>query len=253
MRCSKKILPIIFIIITLTSCGNKKEIFQTDALLNYMPLQVGKFITYRLDSTVFVLSGSKSEVHKYQVKHTIINETTDNTGQKMYVVQRMLNDSLASGPWINNGTYTITPYNSNIVVTNDNLAVTVLQEPLVQGFSWEGNSRLSSNPYQAFGMAAAGINMNDWVFSYTGFGNFSYQGHQYTNVWTVTQQDETINIPPTPDTQIGTKETSIERYAKDIGLVYKNYTLIEFHAKSADFPSDYYLGFGTEMWMVDHN
>ncbi|MBS1656200.1 MAG: hypothetical protein JSU05_15210, partial [Bacteroidetes bacterium] len=37
----------------LVSCGKKTEDFQTEAISDYVPLASGKYITYRLDSTVF--------------------------------------------------------------------------------------------------------------------------------------------------------------------------------------------------------
>ena len=250
-----KYLYMLFLSVLLISCSDKKEIFETDSVSDYMPLSIGKTITYRLDSTVFTRGGTVTEVHKYQVRHTITSETTDNTGRKTFVVKRQLNNETATGSWVNNGSYFITPYDKKMEVVDNNLRIIVLQAPFRQGFTWKGNSQLPFAPYgpPLFEMTT-GQQMDAWDFKYTGFGNESYEGQQYNDVWTVEQQNDIMGLPPTDDTKIGTKEVSIEKYAKGIGLVYKDFQLYEYQgAGGAGNPSAHYTGFGITMWMVGHN
>lgn len=236
------------------SCGEKKEIFQTETIATYFPVQIGKSITYRLDSTTFTKSGSEIEIHKYQVKHTIIQETTDNTGRKVYVVQRLINNENATASWENNGTYTIIPDDNTVEIIDNNMRVVTLQAPLKEGFSWKGNSQLPFAPYQQLFDMSTGYDMNTWQFSYTSFGNETIEGQSYQNVWTVEQNNETLNIPPTPETAIGSKEVSIEKYAKGIGLVYRDFQLYEYQgAGGSGNTSAHYIGFGITMWMIGHN
>jgi hypothetical protein len=65
------------ILFSITSCKKVTEEFQTDDVSEYIPLQVGKFITYRLDSLVFTNGGRSQETHSYQVKHVVDAEITD--------------------------------------------------------------------------------------------------------------------------------------------------------------------------------
>lgn len=233
----------------LFSCTDKKETLDVEPLSDYFPLQVGKSITYRLDSTVFTFNGTQTEVHPYQVKHTVLQEVTNN-GQKAFLIQRLLNNETATGSWVNNGTYLVTPGINQIEVTTDNHQVTTLQAPLRKGFSWKGNSRLPFEPYkQLFNFSLIAYAMNGWNFSYTGFGDETIEGQAYNNVWTVEQHNETLNMPPTPNTEVATKEVSVEKYAKGIGLVYKDLQLYEYQKGS----SAYYMGFGITMWMISHN
>ncbi|MCH5600908.1 hypothetical protein [Niabella ginsengisoli] len=219
-----------------------------------MPFQVGKSITYRLDSTVFVLSGTVEEIHKYQVKHTVLQETDNNNGSKTFVVQRLINNETATGPWLNNGTYQVVLFDNKAEVINDNLRVLALQAPLKQGFSWKGNSQLPSAPYAQLYDMAAGREMNEWDFTYTTSGNENIEGQEYQNVWTVEHHDETLNIPPTPNTSYGSKEVSSERYAKGIGLVYKDFQLYEYQGGNQESGyKPYYTGFGITMWMIAHD
>ena len=44
--------------ISFFSCSNKTEPFVSEPLSDYIPLQTGKYITYRLDSLVFTNFGT---------------------------------------------------------------------------------------------------------------------------------------------------------------------------------------------------
>ncbi|WP_460686542.1 hypothetical protein [Niabella aquatica] len=248
-----KYLCMLFISVLLFSCNEKKEIFETDSVADYMPLVIGKSITYRLDSTVFPRGGSVIEVHKYQVKHTITGETTDNSGRKTFIVQRQINNETATGSWVSNGTYFITAYDNKIEVTDNNLRVVTLQAPLRQGFTWKGNSQLPFAPYGSLFDMSTGYDMNTWSFVYSYAANEIVEEQEYSNVWTVEQHNETINIPPTSETKIGTKEVAVEKYARGIGLVYKDFQLYEYQgAGGAGNTSAHYTGFGITMWMVGY-
>ena len=108
-------------IFSLTSCEKKTEEFSTDAIADYLPLTVGKYITYRLDSTVFKSFGTVQEVHRYQVKHVVDAQVPDNLGRPSYRILRYLRDSIGSQPWVENGTYFITALPDQAEVIENNL------------------------------------------------------------------------------------------------------------------------------------
>src|SRR5215207_8327818 len=83
----------------ITSCKKETEVFTTESIPDYLPLTVGKYITYRLDSTVFTNFGKNQEIHKYQVKHVVDIQTTDNLGRRSYRILRYLRDSAGNQPW----------------------------------------------------------------------------------------------------------------------------------------------------------
>ena len=66
----------LFLLLCFTACGNKLEqiddaALQPERLQELVPLQPGKYITYRLDSTVFTNLGLTREVHTYHEKNVI--------------------------------------------------------------------------------------------------------------------------------------------------------------------------------------
>lgn len=75
------------------SC-NEKEEFVTEQLNEYIPLQVGKYITYRIDSLVFTNFGRTIETRRYQVKEQVDAQITDNLGRPSFRIYRYLRDSL---------------------------------------------------------------------------------------------------------------------------------------------------------------
>src|SRR5688500_7418695 len=98
MKHLKFLLAPVILLFTFSSC-EKTETLEPELITDYMPVAVGKYITYRLDSTVFTNIGRNIEVHKYQVKHTVEAAITDNLGRPSYRVIRYLRDSAGIQPW----------------------------------------------------------------------------------------------------------------------------------------------------------
>lgn len=238
----------------LFSCETQKEDFQTEALKDYLPLTTGKYITYRVDSLVFTNFGRATEIHRYQMKHVIDAQVTDNLGRPAYRVFKYLNDSTASGAWIPAGSYLVVPQDKQIELIEDNLRVLKLHSPITRDFSWKGNSFLPNNPYDALYNFSNDDNMEDWDFSYSDLGTSeTYRGNTYTDVTTVEQADETYNVPIVDVNAYAARSRSIEKYSKTIGLVYRQFELWEYQPNTGGSGGPYKTGFGVTMWMIGHN
>lgn len=241
--------------ISIISC-NKSEQLETDKLEDVMPVAVGKYITYRLDSTVFVGQTVNAEIHRYQVKHVVEAELTDNLGRPAYRVYRYINDSTASGSWIPNGSYYITPLNDQIEVIDDNLRIIKLHLPFKDGFSWKGNRYLGDDAYEQKYTFSNDDNMFDWDFYYDGGlqSSVDINGHTYNDVYTIIQDDEAYNFPVIDISGFAARSYSEEKYAKGIGLIYRDLLLWEQQPNQTGTTfNPYRVGFGIRMWMIDHN
>jgi len=246
------LLPVLFLFI-LGSCKKKTENFETEALTDYIPVVVGKYVTYRIDSTVFTNRGRNIEIHYYQVRHVIEAAIEDNLGRPSYRVQRYLRDTAGTQPWVPGGTYFITPLFDQVEVIEDNLRFIKLHEPFRINYNWKGNKYLSAEPYYPQLQFSNDDNMNDWDFTYDQFDeSTNINGQSLNNVYTVFQIDESLNAPVTDLNSFGSRSLSVEKYAKDIGLVYRDYILWEYQPP-ANGVSGFYAGFGIKMWMIDHN
>ncbi len=250
-----RILPFLLLLLSATglfSCTNKTDDFASPAMSDYLPLQPGKYIIYRLDSTVFTNLNRDVEIHKYQVKHQVDAEIADNLGRPSYRVFRYVRDEAGLTPWAPDGSYYITMLNDQTEVIDDNQRVIKLHIPLREGFSWKGNRYLPDNPYGGIYSFSVDDDMKNWDFYYDTFQDFSYQGRTYTDVLTVEQVNESTNLPIQPSYTIASKERSVERYSRDIGLVYREYHLWEYQNNSSS-ANPTYTGFGITMWMIEHN
>jgi hypothetical protein len=249
-------------LLLLSSC-KRTETLESLTLNELVPLQVGKYITYRLDSTVFTNTGKTTEIHRYRVRHTIDRQSVDNQNRPAWVVVTHITDSLGVGPWVQNGTYTITQVDKRLEVTENNLRVIKLNLPTVEGFTWKGNSYLPDRPYNPLFTISIDANMSLWEFRYeTVNGSETVGTNQLTDVTTVFHIDESENVPiiGRNDTSFASREFSIEKYAKNIGLVYREFELWENQPRPTTTGNPPQVsfnpvrdGFGVKMWMIDKN
>jgi hypothetical protein len=250
-------LAAICFLFSITSCEKETEEFKTEAIADYMPMAVGKYITYRLDSTVFTNFGRNEELHRYQVKHLVDAQIVDNLGRPSYRILRYLRDSTGTQPWVENGTYFITLLTDQAEIIEDNLRFIKLHLPFKLNNDWKGNKYLADDPYKSLFSFFNDDNMNEWDYSIDQFDNTATIGGKPVNdVYTVFQIDESNNAPVTNLTQSGYKTLASDKFAKNIGLVSRDFIIWEYQPPTPGSPpgtAGFKTGFGIKMWMIDHN
>ena len=254
MKASSLIFTLIsFAIVIISGCESKKEELDLDSPVSYfINLQPGKYITYRLDSTVFVQAGRREETHSYQEKHVVDAEITDALGRKSFRIFRYLNNITGTSNWKPAGSYSITPTTTSVEVIEDNLRVVALAAPLKEGQSWKGNRFLGKDPYGSLYTFSIDDFMKDWVFEIVEKDvNVNLNGKNYTQVLTVKGPDESTNVPITVDTSYASKTQFIAQYSKNVGIINQVYILWEYQPNTAGTP--YQTGFGIKRTIIDHN
>src|SRR5687767_4593912 len=156
----------------LGSCEPETENFESESVTDYLPLQPGKFIIYRLDSTVFTGFGRTEEIHSYQEKHLVDAAVTDNLGRTSYRINRYLRDTTGTRPWIASDVYFITPLEKSAEQVENNLRTVRLAIPISPGFSWLGNNYLPIEPYNKTYSFSSSTNtqLDDWEYRYESVG-----------------------------------------------------------------------------------
>src|ERR1700712_6028626 len=97
------ILLVAFCSLCLIRC-NKTDILATGQLADYTNLAVGKFVIYKLDSTVTLPFGVGFTVNSYLVKDSINAMVTDNLNRPGYrIIRYVWND--ATQQWTNSNTF----------------------------------------------------------------------------------------------------------------------------------------------------
>src|ERR1700733_4840053 len=106
-------------VILLNSC-KKTDTFTSVPLTAYYPLQTGKYITYELDSTVFLAFGARDTIIKYQVQDRVDAQITDNSGRPAYRILRFIRKN-KDDEWASNNTFMVVPTDNVIEFVENNL------------------------------------------------------------------------------------------------------------------------------------
>lgn len=167
MRSNRlQLLTTLLAITLLASCTDEKEEFTSAPLSDYVPLQKGKYLTYRLDSTVFSDFGASIEWHSYQEKHLVDEEITDGIGRKGFRILRYLRNVAGTQPWAPAGTYFIIPTGGTVEFIENNLRFIKLALPVKQDFQWKGNQYLPDNPLSNLFTFNNDNQMSDWTYRF---------------------------------------------------------------------------------------
>ena len=232
----------------LTGCEKKTDTEYIASPPDYMNLQVGKYVRYLLDSTRFIEFGQKDTVVRYQAKEVVDAAITDGMGRDSYRIIRYLRDlnSTNEADWRPSFTYMVTPSRGSVEVVEDNFRFVKMAMPVEEGFSWKGNRFLPSDPYKDLFPFSNDYNIDTWDYTYQDVGATL----QINNV----DYDSTLTVFQINDSTITATYNSVtrwtEKYAKNIGLVYKEVRMWEQQRPDS---SGYRHGFGIKMTILDHN
>ncbi|MEO6455524.1 MAG: hypothetical protein ABIN97_15700 [Ginsengibacter sp.] len=243
------LILILYIALILVSCKKKNDSFTSSPVSEYYPLQTGKYITYQLDSTVFLAFGVRDTVIKYQVQDRVDAQITDNNGKPSFRIIRFIRKNITQ-PWLPDGnTFMVVPRENSIEFIENNLRYIKLVLPVTEGFTWKGNSYID----------ASSINsevryLDDWDYMYDSLNVSLKLGNiVIDSTVRVAQRDEFLGQDPRiAGTQYAEKNYGVEKYAKGIGLVYKEFIHWEYQGAHPPVNASY-TGYGVKLTMIDHN
>lgn len=251
MKKFASILPLLSTVL-LFSCKKETEEIQFAEPAAYVPAKSGNYITYRLDSTVYINFGANVVVRSYQEKHQVDSQINDNLGRPAYRVFRFIRDTAGATPWKPSGSYFITPVNNTVEVVENNLRILKLAGPVKEGESWMGNGFLPNDYYGNLYDFGNDDDVSAWEYGYTETsGSATLNGKSYADVATVLQIDEGQNAPLRDAQQYGFRNYSLERYAKGLGLIYQELSMWEYQPPTSPRPG--FRGFGVKRTVIDHN
>ncbi len=245
---AKYIIGLVFISLVFFSCKKQSENFISTPVTAYYPLEVGKYITYDMDSTVYYINFGKMEsiVH-YQAKDQVDAQITDNLGRPAYRIQRYLRKD-STQPWIPNNTFMVIPTENSIEFIENNLRFLKLELPVKQDFTWKGNSYLTPTAYDTYDFGSDFT--SDWDYIYDSVNvPLTINSITFDSTIKVLERDEFLGEDPSiPGTQYGERTYAVEKYAKGIGLIYKEFLHWEYQGVNKA-----YKGFGIKLSIIDHN
>jgi hypothetical protein len=240
-----------FILTTATvffaSCDKTTEQLDFPKLDDYYPLTVGKYITYKIDSAIFLNFGTKDTVRSYEVKHVVDAQVTDALGRAAYRIIRYIRKTPANA-WVPDNTFMAIPTGNAVEFVENNFRFIKLKDIIKDGFSWKGNSFIDT-----YSINSNVKYLDDWDYTYDSLNVPVKLSPTLTvdNTIRVLQRDETINNPADPNVY-SEKNLGIEKYAKGIGLVYRVFYHREYQPPTPG-SGGFKTGYGVTLTMIDHN
>lgn len=239
---------IVACLLLFTSCNKTTETFSTPQLNDYYPLQIGKYITYQLDSLVYYSFGTRDSISHNQVKYTVDSLLTDNLGRPAYRIYKYFRKT-ANDTWVPQATFWAINDGSKIEFIEDNLRYIKMILPIQNDKSWKGNIYLqhyiSNNLDHSY--------LDNWDYYYSNVGgadnvnNFSFE-----NTLTINQRDDVSGIPGNPDA-FSEINFAQEKYALGIGMIYKTFLHKEYQPDNNGGGAVQDGSYGVTYTMIDHN
>lgn len=243
------LLTIITTTIIFSACKKSTDDLKLVSVSDYSPYIIGKYITYNLDSTVFVNFGTVQQVHSYQVKFMVDALITDNLGRPAYRIIRYIR-STPTAPWVPDNTFMAVQTESTLEFIENNLRYIKMKAPLRNGFSWKGNTYIDT-----YSLNSDLKYLDDWDYTYDSLDMKITVGSLLVDsTLKVAQRDETIGNPN--DSHLySERNIGIEKYAKGIGLVYRKFLHTEYQPSQTGGPIGKYSdgSYGVTLTMIDHN
>jgi len=247
----KKILLAGFLAAVLFSaCKKQTEEFASDTISDYMPLQRGKYIVYQLDSFRYKKQSLVPLTISYQVKFEVDALITDNLGRPAYRIYRYLRSNPAD-PWVIDDTYMAVNTDNSSEFIENNLRFIKLKLPVVQDYTWKGNSFISTTSTDPE------LNLryfDNWDYAYDSLNAPLLLGAiNLDSTIKVAQRDEIIGNPNDPNSY-SEINYGVEYYAKGIGMVYKRFFHSEYQPPINGYDGTFSDNSnGAVFTMIEHN
>jgi hypothetical protein len=245
----KILLPAFIAVILFSACKKDPETLGTAPISDYVPLEVGKYITYQLDSVRYIPFTLQQITIRYQAKFIVDAQVTDNLGRPAYRIVRQIRSN-PTDAWVNDNSFTAVLGDESYEFVDNNLRFLKLRGPVKDGFTWKGNSYINTtSQYSDFTYLDGWDYMFDSVAAPLTLGAINLD-----NTVKIAQRDNIDGNPDDPSSYSGINY-GVEYYAKGIGLVYKRFFHSEYQPPTTPGPIGSYTqdSKGFTLTMIDHN
>lgn len=204
IKKNKYILLFSCVVFAIFSCKKKVET-PPDVGYAYAPDRLGKYVIYDVDSTVYGDFYHDTTYYKYRIKEKLEDRYVDNQGRNAIKLVRYIkkyNDTVSydNMPWVVKDVWIYTKTSTTLEIVEEDQRFTKLVFPVKEDAAWNGN---------------ANNTLGDWEYTYTTTDiKEMVNGTTFDNVLTVTQKDDKGH-------NAIHREYYIEKYAKDVGMVYR--------------------------------
>ena len=252
MKLNNRVLYHLICIILVTGCTKKTGNINLLQTTDLYPLSVGKVFIYRMDSTVLNPARTGFLVNTYYAKDSVESKFYDTKGRLSFRIFRYITDTAYQTGW-NYASTIISTFDINHVESlENNLKFITIAQPVTDGNSWFGNVYINTTtadnngyiPYKFY---------DKWQYVFQNSNQpYTVLKGTFDSTYTIVQQNEI-----SPDVPVGTvpyqqKNYSIEVYAKNTGLIYKEFLHWTWQSSSySDNPlNDDGLSYGIKLNLI---
>jgi len=244
---NRKCLPVVLMVVLFSaaffSCKKSKTSPNADKTLQYFPLQVGKYVTYNVDSTLWIDTSCLEFHHTYQLRYQVADTFTDEQQNINYKVFSFVNSAKTGGQWVPNDVFYVANTPNGLVVNKDRVSFIKLTFPVLEGSTFQGNKLIDTRDTDY-------AYLRNWNYTYQNVGNSFTSGlESFDNTVTVFERDETKGDMVAQPDSFATRTYFKEVYAYNIGLVYSQQTHWTYDPNFATCKK----GYSVIMQAVDHN
>ncbi len=186
----------------------------------YFPLQIGKYMIYQVDSVVYDFAaggGTLRDSTRTFVRELVSDTLRDQNGQLLYAIERSERKS-PDAPWQLREIGTAARNSSQAIRTENNFRFLKLIFPMDRRSEWDGNMWIDVNRE----IEIAGERMRP-------FANWQYEVDSIdvqTNIGPFSF-DSTLVVTEVDDNNIIERRFSKVRYAKNVGLVWREQLILD--------------------------
>ncbi len=210
---------------TVVSCEEGTVIPPSDSPETYHPLGVGKYWIYQVDSLMYDDLGDVLCPTSGFVREELTSVLSEEALTTVYVLERSYKRE-ESDPWTITDIWTLTQGRDFIQRSEENLRFVKMKTPLRVGNTWEGN-QFESDLILTVKDEAIAIYKN-WAYEVLEVGvQEQIGGVNYDDLLVLQQAD---------DENLIERRFSIEKYARDVGLVYREMEI--YDSQCNDNPVD---------------
>jgi hypothetical protein len=245
---SSKAIVGIFLVLFLGACQKQTIEIKFEPIESYFPIKKGTALIYRLDSTSYTGVNNAKVVNSYIIRDVLDSNITDNLGKTTYIYKRSIRNKLDTTKWDLLLTYRVSIDSSKLYITENNLRFIKMVSPIREGLTWKGNSFINTN--ENTGLAY----YENWDYTYgKPSESLIINNTPFTSTLTIFQKNDTIGNP-IDRKQYSAILFSKEVYAKDIGLVYKEFLNETWQPSNSNNPNGYFEknSYGIKLTIVSY-
>lgn len=235
----------LIIVVSFSSCDTTDP-FTIENGYDYFPTEVGKWLVYEADSTVWDKFKETTYSVNFYVKEEVIDEFTDSKGRASVRIDRSYSSDGKN--WKKRDTWLATADENFAERVEENARFLKLAFPLLVDKEWKGNAYLNEASEALF----PSNNSNwDWDWDY----KVASQSETYTNGNLSFNEVIKITQEPSLAQTLLRKTLGVEHYAKGIGLVSKELTILidGDNDLTGEWPDKTTEGYIYRQRLIDHN